>query len=574
MHLAVGACRTLSLSQNVFFLDILKRQDELDGQRNMGVLSLECQSLDLIGSLIKKAAKPTTVFSRSWGKVSLVLNFLPVAYLGLFFQKSLHLEKIDQTIKRSTKWLDVAKLVGTVALFYLHSFQAATAIFVGLTLAYLQKNNKLPPAIYRAIEFFTTPLLVMDFLSSPITGLLSLLSKFFLFMALAEKLNIYLLRQGNGIDLAASLCAKPNCVNAHQVELYAKKLSSAPFLPLQLEFLPLQLELEYDSTSVHRIPQYLDITIQDDLHEASKEQIMGALTKKIEEYSLEGTLQEGFLRLKKSYLLGGGSDVLPVHWDKYEKMFGLFLRHLLTLDKAELEPILKELNSIGNNCVDAWVGELGAIYPDTQYSGLINKIHAHFAEIRTEQLNEKIRFMLQVSKTKLFGLLNKCIDLTGGENNVHFIQHMHLVLRPVWRTKLAEFAVNSTSNHQNLGSILSGKYYNHFAAKTKESMPHIEDVKTWIEALQEAMKPEVVVSSEMQGARKVAKAFQKIPSQDLMEWVAKNQEKYPLVDENFSFNSAFFTMTQNDSGQEYLQLTTKGAALVLLDAGVLRVKTS
>lgn len=566
MHMAISTCRALTLSHNIFFIDVLKRQEELDGQRNMAVLSLGCQSLDLIGNAIKKAANPTSIFSRSWEKVSLGIGLLPLGYLGMFFKKSLYVDKLDQVIQKGSKWLDVAKFVGVVALFYLKSFETATAILVGLSLAHLQKNSQLPPAIYRAIQFFSTPLLLAELLLSPITGILSLLSKIFIGLALAEKLNTYMLTKERGIDFASMHLIAPNQVDAQQVGLYAHRLNSS------LHVNPVR-DLEFDTSSVHRIPQYLDIQIQDNLQEATKEQILEAFTKKVEDFALQEHLQKGFERLQKTYLLGNGSDVLPVQWSKFETMFGLFLRHLITLDKGELEPILKNLNAVGNHCVDGWVGELGAIFPDTQYSGFTNKIHAYFAEIRTEQLNGLIIFFHQMAKNKFFGLIGKLIDLTGGINDVHYIQHLHLAFRPVWRTKLAEFALTSTANHQDLGSYLYHKYIFKMFSKHKQSLPEMLDSAFWIKELMGAMRPEISILEQKNGSERVLKVFQKISSQDLFEWIGRNREKYPLADDSFNLNPEFFTMIQDDAGGNYLQLTQKGAALVLLDAGVLRLKT-
>lgn len=566
MHMAISTCRALTLSHNIFFIDVFKRQEELDGQRNMAVLSLGCQSLDIVGYAIKKAANPTSLFARSWEKVSLGMGLLPLAYLGIFLNKSIYLDKVDQAIQKGSKWLDVAKFVGVVALFYLKSFETATAVLVGLSLAHLQKNSKLPPAIYRAIQFFSTPFLLLEFLLSPVTGIPSLLSKIFIGLALAEKGNTYLMTKERGIDLASKHLIPPNEVDAQQVGMYALRLSS------RQDVNPVR-DLEFDTSSVHRIPQYLDIEIQDTLQEATKEEILGALAKKIEEFSLQECLQEGFKRLQKTYLLGNGSDVLPVQWSKFERMFGLFLRHLITLDKQELEPILKNLDAIGNQCVDGWVGELGAIFPDTQHSGLINKIHAHFAEIRTEQLNGLILIFNQIAKNKCFGLISKLIDLTGGINDVHYMQHLHLAFRPVWRTKLAEFALASNANRQDFGSYFYHKYLFNKFAKHNHNLAEMLDSAFWMRELMEAMRPEISIVEQKNGSEMVLKAFQKIPSQDLLEWVGKNREKYPLLDENFTFNPEFFTVTQNDAGDEYFQLTPKGAALVLLDAGVLRLKT-
>ena len=569
MHMTLSTCRTLALSNSIFFIDLYKRQDELDGRRNMGVISLECQSLDLIGNLVKKATNPTSLFCRSWGKVSLGLDLLPLAYLGMFFNKSIYLDKVDHAIQIGSKWLDVAKFVGVVALFYLRSFEAAIGTLIGLSLAQLQKNSKLPPAIYRVIEFLSTPLLILDFFLTPITGILSLVAKILVGLAIGQKFNTYLITKDQGIDLASINLAKPRDIDPEQVELYAQKLSSQ-------ENVDLSLELEFDTSSVHRIPQYLDITIQDNLQNATKEEIIEAFSKKIEELSLQQHAQQGLERLKKSYLLGNGSDVLPAQWVKFEKMFGLLVRHLLTLDKEELEPILNNLEDVGNHCVDGWVGELGAIYPDTQHSGLVNKIHADFAEERTNQLNALIiSFHQEGGKTLIGTLLNKFIDLSGGINDVHYIQHLHFMFRPTWRTKLAEFAVTSSANQQDLFDYLkSNVLYKRMFQNGRASLFQLNRPVYWIRRVQELMKPQISLIDQKNGSEKVLKSFQTIPSQDLLSWIGENQHKYPLMDENYALNPAFFYSTLDDSGKEYLQLTEKGAALVLLDAGVLRVKAS
>lgn len=569
MHVARSVVNTLAISRSFFFHDICKRQEELDGNRNLNVLATECICLDVLGNFVNKAAKPTSLFSRSWRNVHLGLELLPFAYLGISYKKPIYLEKFDYLIKNGSKWLDVAKLVGIVALFYLRSFEAAIGIVVGLSLAYLQKNTKLPRSIYEILRFLSTPLLVWNFFMRPITGILSLVEKILISLELGKKFNNHLVSKEGGIDFTLVNTTKPRDIDPEQLKLYAQKLSSQ-------ENIDFFRELEFDTSSVHRIPQYLDITIQDKLQNATKQEILEAFSKKIEELSLQQHAQQGFERLKKSYLLGNSSDVLPVQWSKFEKMFGLFLRHLITLDEEELTPILKNLEDVGSHCVDAWVGELGAIYPDTQHSGLKNKIHAYFAEVRTNLLNAFVMSLYQENRKTFIGTVrNKFIDLGGGVNDVHYMQNLHLILRHTWRTKLAEFATSSSANQQDFIDIfVLNPIYKRIHLKGGVLAPQMFRPDYWIQELHGAMKPQISIVEQKNGFEKVVKSFQTIPSQDLLSWIGENQDKYPLINENYEYNPAFFHSTLDDSGKEYLQLTEKGAALVLLDAGILRVKAS
>jgi hypothetical protein len=149
------------------------------------------------------------------------------------------------------------------------------------------------------------------------------------------------------------------------------------------------------------------------------------------------------------------------------------------------------------------------------------------------------------------------------------------MFRPTWRTKLAEFAVTSSANQQDLfGYLASNVLYKRMFQNGRASLFQLNRPVYWIRRVQETMKPQISLIDQKNGSEKVLKSFQTIPSQDLLSWIGENQHKYPLMDENYAFNPAFFYSTLDDSGKEYLQLTEKGAALVLLDAGVLRVKAS
>lgn len=545
---------SLSIFRRTYFNDLFLQQRQLDRGQHFTVLTVICNSLLVHWNSIASSTGKDSFFNTNRQKIAKWTQLTSMGYM--LIPQGPFQARLNKGIGVFAHLSRCLQVVTAIALCSLRSYRRAAGIFAGLFLAQLQRDQKLPVQVHQSVRFFGFFLRLHEFFTTPVENLFTLLDKLEDCIDIFDGCNRFLQSLGKGVDVANLSLPKTFTFDPNVAQEYAQKAVRGESLP----------PLEFEIRSVHLIPPFLELELKDGLNKPKKGEIVQRFLSKVEEYGFQEFLGEGFEKLKKAYLEGKFADLVPLRLDLFDDSMGLYLRYMATLNKEEMEPLIKSFDDIGNYCSDGWIGEISSLLPAFKEEGIVAKFHAHLSQVRGEWLNEKLRAMEAKGGKFSASFFEK---LFGGINNVHFQQWVHLSARPFLRTKTGEFAAVTSANTGFLSDALSGKIH---ALGWKRLFS--KDFQTlspsyWVDKLKEAMRPQLILDG-----KGVMKIYQTITSKDLKDWIAKNHERLPLVDENtFAYNPLFFEEREDIEGYSLLQLTDQGLRLFLLDIGVLKPKS-
>ena len=536
-----------------FFSDLFFHQMDLDQKQQTVLITVIAEevfnlSAEVIGT--GSAKKFSNIIS--WVVITPITMGLHL--LGNKLPKS---EKIAKGIDFAAKHINIIRATQAVAFFALGFRRAAAARITSLGLSILRKNGQLPSGIYNFIDFCGIPIDIFFLVAVPGSGLIV---QSFLVLKIFMRTVTFL--EDNGIfDFDKLKKSKKTDVRDIDCENIKDVFSKAKSI--------YDIEIEFDRSSINRIPCVMNEKLDDGLADADKKTVVLIFNQKIE--SLGVNLKKHYPGanriIEEGYLKEIFRDFSPHHRDKFNQYINIFLRKIiLKIDsnvtekekKDHVQSQLKYYDEFGIHCTDGWVdGVCNAYYADKSQSKLHEKIHEKLAAVRDEKLSNTFITLFQDIKKLGFGML----DYSGGVNNVHTLQKIHLIFYDDFKTKTGQAAQMSSENH--LALWLEKRYYRKLygsfcKVNEKSFFSYFEETKNLDELLQDMLKKE----KQSNGSY-----YSEIGNGDLNQWVHEKKETYSLFDEDsYEFSHKYF------ADNDIAKLTDLGRALILADAGVVRVR--
>jgi hypothetical protein len=463
-------------------------------------------------------------------------------------------EKIAKGIDFAAKHINIIRATQAVAFFALGFRRSAAARITSLGLSILRKNGQLPSGIYNFIDFCGIPIDIFFLVAVPGSGLIVQS-----FLVLKIFMGTVTFLKDNGIfDFDKLIRSKKIDVRDIDYENIKDVFSKAKSID--------DIEIEFDRSSINRIPCVMNEKLDDGLADADKKTVVSIFKQKIESLgiNLEKDYSGANRIIKEGYLEEIFRDFSPHHRDKFNQYINIFLRKIiLKIDsnvtekekKDHVQSQLKYYDEFGIHCTDGWIdGVCKAYYADKSQSTLHQKIHEKLAEVRDEKLSNS--FFINSNESRI-----NMLDYSGGVNNVHTHQELHLLYYDDFKTKTGHAAQMSTQNNLDLWltkRIRRWVYGSFCKVNEKSFFSYFEETKNLDELLQDMLKQEKQSNDSY---------YSEIGNGDLTQWVYEKNETYSLFDEvSGMFSNKYFV--DNDIAK----LTDLGRALILADAGVVRVR--
>lgn len=480
-------------------------------------------------------------------------------------------KKTNSTFQHADKIINTACCVSYLALIALGFHATGMIGLAGLFILALKRYGYLPSIVD---QYFDPSTRVLSFLSI-IIGPFSLMRIPFITFSIIDL-----------IVLAS---------NHHLINQYLPEWTRNP-LHGEHHYVKHNWKLEYENRSIKvnrshvytnsletLIPQkFCDQFEQQGFEQQGMEELFTTLEARMQEAKIELNEEEkdGLKKIKMGAIRGRVEDQLPNDVEKFQKIMFSLIQSILD-DKLNFTSKIKELASLGNNCVEGWTRDINYMFfpltTDIQWA-----VHFELAKQRGAIINEFIgrtnHFFSECSLVNPF-------KMVGGNNNIHFVNSTHALVWHHFRTLEGEFNWQLRSQallpalairyllprngfSSRLSSIALDLFYGSILGNSSSalllSIAILGEIKSYfdkpnllIDHIYEAIKPEY---APVEGTHEIRR---KIAWEAVEGWLSQLPEEFGLAN---GYDGSKWV--ERDIHEQFL-LTKEGVKLLLLDLGIL-----